>query len=63
MYLKIGVIFSMFSFFAIVILEACTYCIEGKEDKPKQPEILNDQVDESLGDSSRLRVGFCVCEK
>ena len=56
-------IFSLLSFFAIAILEACTYCIEGEEDKPKQPEILNDQIDESLGDSPRLRVDFCVCEK
>lgn len=41
-YLRNGVSFFMFSFFAIVILEACI-CIEGGEDKPKKPEILNDQ--------------------
>ena len=58
-------IFSMFSFFAIVILKACIYCIEDEEDRPKQPGILNDQIDVIFsGDSPQLRVDFlCVRSK
>ena len=51
--------FSVFSFFAIVIVEACIYCIEGEEERQTQPEILNDQIDVICpGDSPRLRVDF-----
>lgn len=54
---KSGVRFSIFSFFTIVIVEACVYHIGGEEERPKHPGILNDQIQfRCPGDSHRLKL-------